>query len=268
MCLFAAAIQGPDPRLETGPGEVSLADITGLVPGSVWGFCPQDKGAHSGDYQNGFNGDNFVNWWKIQLLPNLHQPSLIILDTAKYHLVYDTDVPVLSKTKKAALQEYLARKGVSVDPHDTGIQLRHRAEEWIRDHEKPAIVKLAEELGHQVLFTPPNHPDLQPIRMVWAHIKRNVGREHKKNRTLEIVCNRLLQEFAKLDDQSSREAIQRMIDQCSTLALEMHEEIQNDDGEEDDYGLDDEQTDQWREQDRPGSSDDDDDDSAGEMLTD
>merc|ERR1719380_216298 len=39
------------------------------------------------DYHKAFNGTNFKAWFRDQLLPNLHQPSLIMLDNAAYHRV-------------------------------------------------------------------------------------------------------------------------------------------------------------------------------------
>jgi hypothetical protein len=82
---FLAAIQGADPFV----AEPQLPhEKAGLVEGSVWAFCPQKKRDHQGDYHKVFNSNNFIGWWKNQLLPNLHQPSIIYLDNAKYHLVY------------------------------------------------------------------------------------------------------------------------------------------------------------------------------------
>jgi len=45
---FAAAIQGPDPRVVEHEG-LPPERKAGLVPGTVWAFCPQKKGAHTGD---------------------------------------------------------------------------------------------------------------------------------------------------------------------------------------------------------------------------
>jgi hypothetical protein len=38
-----------------------------------------------------------------------------------------------------------------------------------------ASVKIASAHGHQVLFTPPYHPELQPIEVVWAVTKNRIG---------------------------------------------------------------------------------------------
>jgi hypothetical protein len=66
---FCAAIQDPDPCLEE-PEETEAK--AGLVPGSIWAFCPQKKGDHLGDYHKVFNGDNYIAWFRDQLIANLH----------------------------------------------------------------------------------------------------------------------------------------------------------------------------------------------------
>lgn len=108
---FASAIQGPDPRVET---PVFPHQQAGIIPGVTWIFCPQKKKSHQGDYHKVFNGKNFVNWWKEILLPNLTQPSVIILDNAKYHMVYGEHVPKPSKMKKADCIKYLKKRCYSI----------------------------------------------------------------------------------------------------------------------------------------------------------
>ena len=57
----------------------------GLIPGTVWHFTPKNSRDHKGDYHKVFNAPNYFEWFESQLLPNLYQPSLIILDNAEYH---------------------------------------------------------------------------------------------------------------------------------------------------------------------------------------
>ena len=232
---FVAAIQGPDPRVcATAMSEKAV--LAGLVPGSVWTFCPQGHRASTGDYHKVFNGENFLKWWSDQLIPNLRQPSVIMLDNAKYHLVYDETVPKISKMKKQELICYLESKGVSMEGQHTAIQLRTMARQWIKEHEKYAIVKIAEGAGHRVLFTPPYHSDLQPIELVWAQIKGNVGRKYNYETTLELVYNRLMEEFYRLEHHGHT-SIGKMIEKCSQKAAEMYQK-QLEADESDEYGSD------------------------------
>ncbi|EGZ15570.1 hypothetical protein PHYSODRAFT_505080 [Phytophthora sojae] len=36
-------------------------------------------------------------------------------------------------------------------------------------------VKIASKWGHKVLFTPPYHPESQPIEVIWAAINAYIG---------------------------------------------------------------------------------------------
>ena len=57
----------------------------GLIPVTVWHFTPKNSRDHKGDQDKVFNASNYFEWFESQLLPNLYQPSLIILDNAEYH---------------------------------------------------------------------------------------------------------------------------------------------------------------------------------------
>ncbi len=50
---------------------------------------------------------------------------------------------------------------------------------------------MAKDRGHGVLFTPPYHSNLQPIELVWANSKGEVGRQYDTNTTIQDVEQRL-----------------------------------------------------------------------------
>jgi hypothetical protein len=185
--------------------------------------CPQKARDHQGDYHKVFHGGNYVDWWTRQLLPNLTQPSLIILDNAKYHLVYGNHVPKWSKMKKQECIDYLRSKQVEVVPTMTAVELKQQVRQYIEQHEKPEIIRLAELAGHKVLFTPPYHSDLQPIELAWAYVKGKVGRQYSNGTTLEMVHQRLLDAFRELEGDHS--AVAGMIRTCTELAQKFHSEI-------------------------------------------
>jgi hypothetical protein len=217
---FAAAIQGPNPRVEEPQTD---ADKAGLVPGSVWSFCPQKKSDHHGDYHKVFNSENFLTWWK-KLLTNLHQPSLIITGNAAYHRVYGEHVPKPAQMKKAECIVYLKDKNIDVDETSSRLQLQRDVREYIKTNEKIEIVRLAEEEGHKVLFTPPYHSDLQPIELTWAFIKGNVGRQYSVNSTLELVHRLLKLEFKELEEKGHKRVL-GWIEHCARTAQTFYDEI-------------------------------------------
>jgi hypothetical protein len=227
---FCAAIQGPNPRVEATDAEDLLA---GLVPGSIWAFCPQKKGDHLGDYHKVFNGDNCITWFRDQLISNLHQPSLIMLDSAAFHCVYRRDVPKWHKLKKQECIDYLTSKAVVFDPSMSAMEVKQSVKQYIINNVKIKVERLAEEGGHTVLFTPAYHIDLQPIELVWALVKGNVGRQYSNQTTLEIVYDQLMHEFNQLEESGHR-SISGMIEKCAGLALQFHGEIEAEDAIDDD----------------------------------
>lgn len=46
-----------------------------------------------------------------------------------------------------------------------------------------AATKIATKYGHLLFFTPPYHPTLQPIELIWGIIKGEIARSPAKNAT-------------------------------------------------------------------------------------
>jgi transposase len=212
---FAAAVQGPNWK--------DADDKAGLVPNSLWAFCPQKKELHYGDYHKVFNGQNFVHWFKHSLLPNLKEKSLIIMDNAAYHKI--KNAPNLSKLKKEEVIAYMKSKNLIFDSGRSVADLKSMLKQWIDDNVPIEVERLAREKGHMVLFTPAYHSDLQPIELVWARVKGNVGRKYTKDTSLDEVYTRLLEEFQQLDTDAARDAVGKMIEKCSALTLQMYSEM-------------------------------------------
>lgn len=235
---FAAAIQGPNPQVDN---PVNDGDKAGLIDGTVWIFCPQKKGAHVGDYHKVFEGKNFVAWFRDSLLPALKQPSLIMMDNAKYHLVYGDDVPKPNKMKKQECLTFLQSKQVEVPDNLTAVELKKMVKDYIKDKIPIECDRLAKEQGHELLLTPPYHSDLQPIELVWALVKGTVGRQYDNETTLELVHERLKTEFDKLLT-SGHNSVAGMIDKCAKTSWKFFQEMEEDnadDNDDDDTSVDD-----------------------------
>ncbi|EGD83402.1 hypothetical protein PTSG_04010 [Salpingoeca rosetta] len=159
---------------------------------------PSRGSFHTGDYHKAFNSDNFISWFKDALLPNLHQPSLIIMDNAAYHRTLPPDTPVPGRMKKADVIAALRARNLTVSETDFSCELKDRLKLWVKNHVQPEVVQLAEAQGHKVLFSPPCYSDLNPIELVWALIKGNVGRRYSLDTTFEDVERRLEEEIQRL----------------------------------------------------------------------
>ena len=156
---------------------------------------------------------------------------MIILDNEKYHKTYDRFVPKSYKMKKQACIDYLKRRGEKLKGKESAVQLKVKVREYISKNVLFHIQKLAGKKGHEVVYTPAYHSDLQPIEYVWAQVKGKVGRQYDDNTTLSIFYQRLKKEFEELQVNGS-ELIGRMINKSSSLAKEIYDKMDQDDGEE------------------------------------
>jgi len=55
----------------------------GWIDGCSLTFAADSK---TGDYHGQMNGEKFMKWW-FQLLDKLHEPTVIVMDTAPYHSI-------------------------------------------------------------------------------------------------------------------------------------------------------------------------------------
>ena len=113
---------------------------------------------------------------------------------------------------------------MEVDEGKTVLELKVDMKQHIHRNIKMEIVRVEEDKGHEVLFTPPYHSDIQTIEMVWALVKGNVGRQYSTSTTLDIVFTRLMKEFDVLG-RTGNDVIAKMIDSCSELSLWMYNDM-------------------------------------------
>lgn len=82
---------------------LSAGGSQGYVPNSSLIFVAKST---TGDYHGEMNADTFHRWLKEQLLPNLSEPSLIVMDSAPYHSKLQDKLPSTAWSK-AQLREFL-----------------------------------------------------------------------------------------------------------------------------------------------------------------
>ena len=66
------------------------------------------------------------------------------------------------------------------------------------DSIKPEVVSMAEAAGHTVLYTPPHYSDLQPIELIWAHVKQAVGMQYTVQTKFTDALERLKRAFTEV----------------------------------------------------------------------
>ncbi|XP_031333452.1 uncharacterized protein LOC116163580 [Photinus pyralis] len=109
---------------------------------------------------------NFEKWFEQQLIPNLDEPSLIIMDNASYHSGLVEKSPNQCWTKMSLI-EWLTSQDITFAP----TMMQDRIWEVVKNHIPPKLFRLNElalQHGHRVLRLPPYHCEYNPIEMVYG----------------------------------------------------------------------------------------------------
>jgi hypothetical protein len=157
------------------------------------------------DYHGNFDAPQFEMWFQklCQSLWQTYGACHIYMDGASYHKRNITPVPNTS-SRKPDIQAWLLEHGKSVHfvypTHDNDSLFIYVTLGVLYP---PSAVKaqllqlvkglniqplymarvIANAHNHQLMYTPPYHPDLQPIELIWADIKGRIAREPAKNIT-------------------------------------------------------------------------------------
>ncbi|RHY30833.1 hypothetical protein DYB32_003987 [Aphanomyces invadans] len=152
------------------------------------------------DYHGMFDHTYFVKWFKAAMDEvEFHGKKgvVFVMDNAKYHRGLPADTP-RGTWRKADLLAACQRYGVDVESHDLKKTIWARFKPVLSARVEPMVVTMARDRGHDVLFTPPHHSDLQPIEMVRAKAKGDVGVQYKVDTTFANVRARLDDAFKQL----------------------------------------------------------------------
>ncbi|KAJ0390407.1 hypothetical protein P43SY_011604 [Pythium insidiosum] len=127
------------------------------------------------DYHGNFDAELFELWFEELCYNSMmrYGSVRIHMDGAKYHLRNLNPVPTTS-WRKDAIQQWLTTHGVEWSANMLKAELLGlaKAQKAPRNY---ACVQIAANYGHQVLITPPYHPELQPIEIIWAVVKNAVA---------------------------------------------------------------------------------------------
>ncbi len=192
-----------------GPRLILVHAITekGWVDGAQLVFEAKKR---TGDYHGQMNWENFSKWFKTQLLPNIPPESIVILDNAKYHNVFDDDVVPSKSAKKEQLRHWLTRNGYPCREDMLKSELLELCTRLAPTPEYK-LDRLAAEHGISILRTPPYHPELQPIETCWAVVKNDMA--DNCDFTMAGLRNRLPEAFSKVTSDTCKEIISKVFDQ-------------------------------------------------------
>ena len=167
---------GPWIQKPTGKGErlIIINAITrdGWVPGAKLTFKSTKK---TGDYHGQMNQELFTKWFKEKLIPNIPKKSLIIMDNASYHNILSDHSAPTAKCKKEKIRSWLEQNNISLSDDCLKVEM---VEVLNKIAPSPTYIldEIAAKYGHEILRTPPYHPELQPIEICWGIMKNQIAR--------------------------------------------------------------------------------------------
>ncbi|OXA37923.1 hypothetical protein Fcan01_27365 [Folsomia candida] len=171
-----------------------------LHAGSKDGFVPgalllKSSTTKDEDYHSEMDSFGFDNWFRKCLLPNIPPSSIIVMDNASYHST--TDAPK-SGDKIGVMKSWLKKKQIPFDQKMIKKEIWKLVMAEKKNAEHLFIDRLAKTHGHEVLRLPPYQCDLNPIELVWGHIKQHVAKYNTTGKINDII--ELAQEYIEAYD--------------------------------------------------------------------
>jgi transposase len=199
---------GPWVQKPTGTGErliiINAITKSGWVPGAKLIFKSTKK---TGDYHGQMNHDLFTRWFTKQLLPNIPSNSLIIMDNAPYHNALSCHSAPTATCKKDRISAWLRKNRIPVRDDCLKAELVEILEK-VAPAPTYALDELAADQGHEILRTPPYHPELQPIETCWAVVKNQIARTSKL--TMSHLLEQLDDAFESVTEETCSGVIKKV----------------------------------------------------------
>ena len=187
---------GPWIQKPTGKGErlIILHAISSLgwIDGAKLVFQSKKR---TGDYHGQMNATLFQKWFSEKLIPNLSEPSLIIMDNAPYHNALSSCSPPTANSLKEVIRSWLVENDIHCEQNLLKAELVTILKK-IAPNPIYEVDKMAKKHDHEVIRTPPYHPELQPIEICWGIVKNHIAR--RCNFTLPDLKVQLEEGFEKV----------------------------------------------------------------------
>jgi len=212
--IWYSGEDGPWVQKPTGKGErliiINAITKSGWVPNAKLVFKSTTK---TGDYHGQMNWKLFERWFTGMLLPNIPANSLIVMDNAPYHnILSEHSSPTPSCSRKKIInwleQNKIYCRDDCLKPELIEI-IKKIAPEPIY-----AIDEIAKAFGHEVLRTPPYHPELQPIEICWGVVKNHIARncdftmknlikqlDNGFEKVIAETCSKIIAKICKVEDE-------------------------------------------------------------------
>ena len=206
--IWYSGEDGPWVQKPTGKGErliiINAITKSGWVPGAKLVFKSTKK---TGDYHGQMNWDLFKKWFVEMLLENIPANSLIIMDNAPYHNTLSEHSPPTPLCSKKKITEWLEQNRIYCRQDCLKPELVEILKK-LAPQPTYAIDEIARSYGHEVIRTPPYHPELQPIETCWGVVKNHIARN--SDFTMKNLFEQLDAGFAKVTDKTCAEIIKNV----------------------------------------------------------
>lgn len=205
---------GPWIQKPTGNGDrfiiVNAITKNGWVTNAQLVFKSSRK---TGDYHGQMNFEIFRKWFSEKLLPNISKNSIIVMDNAPYHNVLSINSPPIATSSKTKIFDWLEKNKFPCNPDCLKAEL---VEALNKIGAEPiyAIDEIASQQGHEVIRTPPYHPELQPIEICWGVLKNEIARncnftmknleiqlENAFKKVTQETCGKIIKKIKKIEDE-------------------------------------------------------------------
>jgi transposase len=212
--IWYSGEDGPWVQKPTGKGErliiINAITKSGWVPNAKLVFKSTKK---TGDYHGQMNWDLFKKWFVEMLLESIPPNCLVIMDNASYHNTLSEHSPPTPLCSKKRIMEWLEQNRIYCRPHCLKPELVEILKK-LASAPSYAIDEIARSHGHEVIRTPPYHPELQPIETCWGVVKNHIARNCDftvKNlikqldcgfdKVTDTTCEKIIKKVRKIEDE-------------------------------------------------------------------
>jgi transposase len=225
---FIAAIIDEDPQQSTVAEKVKheyskahiMLDTLHIFEGGTKNNNGKKNTREPKDYHGMFNSSYFIDWMgkllealKVRNVTN----AVIVMDNAKYHKSLPLDTPKGS-WKKQAMAEACSKYQIPIEANELKSSMWAKlSNNYISKNVEIVVCKMARDAGHEVLFSPPHYSDLQPIELIWAVVKGELGRQYSTDTTFKDVLDRLNKSFNSLKPSTVKGCIRKANTQLKSL---------------------------------------------------
>ncbi len=206
--IWYSGEDGPWVQKPTGKGErliiINAITKSGWVPNAKLVFKSTKK---TGDYHGQMNWDLFKKWFVEMLLENIPPNCLVIMDNASYHNTLSEHSPPTPLCSKKRIMEWLEQNRIYCRPDCLKPELVEILKK-LAPAPSYAIDEIARSHGHEVIRTPPYHPELQPIETCWGVVKNHIARN--SDFTMKNLIQQLEAGFDKVTGKTCAEIIEKV----------------------------------------------------------